>query len=93
MSGCTVSPKELKRPTQQTLDQINPDFPKVAELPALAKSMVQIDQHWDHLTLIKKSNWQTPKGHPDLDGPHEALQLWEHYRELARSPEMQKRPG
>jgi protein tyrosine phosphatase (PTP) superfamily phosphohydrolase (DUF442 family) len=91
-TGLLAGPQQLKRPTRQALDNVTVDFPEVAEIAALAKSMVRIDEHWDHLTLIKKADWKTPKNHPDLDPPHEALQLREHYRELARLPDVQKRP-
>jgi hypothetical protein len=56
----------------------------VAKIPELADVMVHVDHHWDHLKLIQRSGWKTPADHPDLDPPHEALQLEEHLREAAR---------
>jgi protein tyrosine phosphatase (PTP) superfamily phosphohydrolase (DUF442 family) len=90
-AGLYAAPKELKRPGPDELNQLKVEFPETAEIPALAKSMVHMDERWEHLTLIKKAGWKTPKNHPDLDPPHEALQLMEHYRELARLPAIQKR--
>jgi protein tyrosine phosphatase (PTP) superfamily phosphohydrolase (DUF442 family) len=92
-SGLFATPRDVKRPTAKDLDMVSADFKEVVEIPVLAKAMVQIDQHWDNLTLIKKAGWKTPKEHPDLDPPHEALQVWEYYRELARSPATQNRPA
>jgi hypothetical protein len=43
--------------------------------------------------MIRAANWTAPKGHPDLDPAHEALQLREHYRELARLPDTARRPA
>ena len=45
------------------------------------------------MSLIKKAGWKVPKDHPDLDPPHEALQLLEHYREMVRLASVQKRPA
>lgn len=89
--GLFDAPNALKRPSKEDLDKLKIEFPEVAVIPALAGAMVEIDERWDHLGLIRKANWLTPKNHPDLDPPHEALQLFEHYRELARRPEIVKR--
>jgi len=91
-AGLYAAPKELRRPAANELAQLKVEFPEAAEIPALAKTMVHIDQHWEHLTFIKKAGWKVPKDHPDLDPPHEALQLMEHYREMARLPSVQKQP-
>jgi protein tyrosine phosphatase (PTP) superfamily phosphohydrolase (DUF442 family) len=92
-AGLYTAPKELKRPTSEELSKVKVEFPEAAEIPAVAKAMVDIDHRWEHLTLIKKAGWKVPKDHPDLDPPHEALQLMEHYREMARLPSVQKRPA
>lgn len=92
-AGLFAAPKELKRPTMEELDRFKVEFPETAEIPALAMAMVRIDERWEHLTLIKKAGWKAPKEHPDLDPQHEALQLMEHYREMARTPVVLKRPA
>jgi protein tyrosine phosphatase (PTP) superfamily phosphohydrolase (DUF442 family) len=92
-TGLYAAPKELKRPTSRELDKLKIEFPEASRIPALAEAMVQIDQRWENLTHVKKAGWRVPKDHPDLDPPHEALQLMEHYRELARLPDAQKRPA
>src|SRR5262249_16238759 len=65
---------------------------EAAQVPVLAQAMVAIDSHHDHLTLARKSRWQPPKEHPDIDPAHEALQLLEQFRELRRQPATAKRP-
>ena len=55
--------------------------------------MTSLDRHLDNLKLARAAGWQTPKDHPDIDPPHEALQLFEHYRELRRQPAMLKKPA
>jgi protein tyrosine phosphatase (PTP) superfamily phosphohydrolase (DUF442 family) len=92
-AGLYAAPRELKRPTTNDLDKLVVDFPESARIPALAEAMVQIDHRWENLTHIRKAGWGVPKDHPDLDPPHEALQLMEHYREMARLPEATHRPG
>jgi protein tyrosine phosphatase (PTP) superfamily phosphohydrolase (DUF442 family) len=92
-AGLYAAPKELKRPTSRELDQLNVDFPETARIPAVAEAMVHIDRRWENLTHIRKAGWRVPEDHPDLDPPHEALQLMEHYREMARLVEVRGRPA
>lgn len=91
--GLYASPAELTRPSDADLDAVSADFPEVAVVPALAQRMVRIDETWQRLQMIRAANWTAPKGHPDLDPAHEALQLREHYRELARLPDTARRPA
>jgi protein tyrosine phosphatase (PTP) superfamily phosphohydrolase (DUF442 family) len=91
--GLLNGPNVLRRPTTKELNQLVVEFHEVADIPALARAMVEVDKHWDYLMLIRKSDWKSPLKHPDLDPPHEALQLREQYRELARTPDTQKRPA
>jgi cytochrome c556 len=53
--------------------------------------MVHIDERLDHLKEIRAADWKVPHEHPDLDAPHEALQLLEHYREAARLEDIGRR--
>jgi cytochrome c556 len=64
-----------------------------AKIPELAKRMVAVDQHNDHLKAVEKAGWTSPPGHPDLDPAHEALQLEEHLREAARTDDTKARPA
>ena len=56
------------------------------EVPALVEMMVQVDERWDHLKAVQKAGFKTPADQPDIDPPHEALQLAELFRELSRLP-------
>jgi protein tyrosine phosphatase (PTP) superfamily phosphohydrolase (DUF442 family) len=69
------------------------EFVETAKIPELAEAMVKVDFHWEHLKSIRKSGWQAPADHPDLDPAHEALQVQEHLTEIARTPETQARPA
>jgi protein tyrosine phosphatase (PTP) superfamily phosphohydrolase (DUF442 family) len=88
-TGLYAVPKNLVRPSPKDLDLLHADFAKV---PDLAQLMVEIDARWENLKLIRTSGWKTPSDHDDLDPPHEALQLVEHYREARRLEQIKKRP-
>lgn len=71
---------------------MRPDFPEVAPVAALAQAMVGVDERWDRLKVLKATGWQVPRDHPDLDPPHEALQLVDQFREAARLSQVRQRP-
>lgn len=54
----------------------------------LVEWMVAIDETWDRIKACEKAGWATPPEHPDVKPAHEALQLVEHFRELARLPSL-----
>jgi hypothetical protein len=89
--GLYAAPQEFRRPSEQELNAVPAEFPEVAEVPALAGVMVGVDQRWESLKQIKAAGWKVPADHPDLDPPHEALQLEEQLREAARMREVQGR--
>jgi hypothetical protein len=64
------------------------DYVERAKIPPLAEAMVHIDETMDRLKLSAKHGWGVPPEHPDVDPPHEALQLVEHFRELARTDDV-----
>ena len=90
--GLYAAPQQLRRPTNDELDKLQVTYPETASTGNLVQRMVEIDECWDHLKLIQKAGWVTPKEHADLDPSHEAVVLWEHYVELGRLPEVAKRP-
>lgn len=90
-TGLYAAPTVLRRPSKPELDAIDDRFPEVAQVPALAKMMVQIDERWENVARVRKADWQPPADHPDIDGAHEVLMLREHYREVARLSESQRR--
>jgi hypothetical protein len=97
-TGLVGLPRSLARPTAAELDRASADFPEAATVSDLARLMVVIDARLDNLKRVKAAGWATPNDHPDIDPPHEAVQLIELYREAgrlggatARGPEFLKR--
>jgi protein tyrosine phosphatase (PTP) superfamily phosphohydrolase (DUF442 family) len=90
-TGLYAALGEFGRPTAGDLDRVPSDFPEVSEVAALAQIMVGIDERWERLKLIRAANWKVPADYPDLDPPHEALQLREQYREASRLPAVREK--
>jgi protein tyrosine phosphatase (PTP) superfamily phosphohydrolase (DUF442 family) len=90
-TGLVGLPRSLARPTLEELARAPADFPEVSQIPDLARVMVGVDATWDRLKLVKAAGWATPKDHPDVDPPHEAVQLAEHFREAARLDDAKRR--
>src|SRR5262249_47186353 len=90
--GLYAAPGQLGRPTPRELDAVSAEFPEAAEVSGLAQAMVGLDERWERLKKVRAAEWQTPPSHPDIDPPHEALQLVEQYREAQRLPEVEQRP-
>jgi protein tyrosine phosphatase (PTP) superfamily phosphohydrolase (DUF442 family) len=91
-SGLYAAPKTFRRPSPEELAQIPAEFPEVAKVAALAELMVDIDERWENLSQVRGAGWKVPPDKPDIDPPHEALQLVEHYREAGRLRQVQERP-
>jgi protein tyrosine phosphatase (PTP) superfamily phosphohydrolase (DUF442 family) len=91
-TGLWAAPEDLKRPTTKELDEVAADFPEAAPPPGLTAAMVGVNLTFENLQAVRKADWKTPKDKPDLDPPHEALQLVEHFKELQRLPKVAARP-
>ena len=91
--GLVELPRTLPPPAAADLDAMPADFPQVVAVPDLTRLMVAIDARWDHLKAAKAAGWKTPPEHPDIDPPHEAVQLAELYREAGRMPDVTSRGG
>jgi protein tyrosine phosphatase (PTP) superfamily phosphohydrolase (DUF442 family) len=89
--GLYASVVEVQRPTSEELDRTSADFPETVKVSELVDVMVQIDERFDRLKMIRAASWKTPASHADLDPPHEALQLREQFAEAARLPAVAKR--
>lgn len=85
--GLFASVGAFEPPSPEVLAKVSADFPERAPVPALVEAMLLVDQRWDNLKAVQKAGFRAPENQPDLDPPHEALQLVELYRELQRSPE------
>jgi protein tyrosine phosphatase (PTP) superfamily phosphohydrolase (DUF442 family) len=85
--GLFASVDQFVAPSPEELDRVLSDLPEQAKVPAFVAAMVQVDKRWDHLKAIREAGFKAPSNEPDLDPPHEALQLAEHFRELLRLSE------
>lgn len=77
---------------QRELTAVKVDYREHAKPSTLVDAMVSIEKTFDHLKLAQKAGWRAPPEHPDLDPPHEALQLMEQLRELGRTDVIRSRP-
>jgi protein tyrosine phosphatase (PTP) superfamily phosphohydrolase (DUF442 family) len=91
-TGLYAAPGEFRRPSKLELDRLPADFPEIAAVTDLVQVMVEIEHRWDHLKLVRTAGWKAPPAHPDIDPPHEALQLAEHYHEMGRRADAKDRP-
>jgi protein tyrosine phosphatase (PTP) superfamily phosphohydrolase (DUF442 family) len=78
--------------TPAELDRAGGDFPAVAPVADLVRMMVAVDERWNRMKAVRAAGWTMPTAHPDLDPPHEARLLREHFREAARLSDVAKRP-
>jgi protein tyrosine phosphatase (PTP) superfamily phosphohydrolase (DUF442 family) len=92
-AGLYTSAREFVAPTAEELERVGDELPERAKVPALVEMMVQVDGRWDHMKAVQKAGFRAPRDQPDIDPPHEALQLVELFRELARLPEAKERGG
>jgi len=90
--GLYQTVKEATRVDHKTLDERQVEFREVVEIPPMADAMVAIEHIHDHLKQIAAAGWRPTEAHPDIDPPHEALLLREHFAELLRAPETKKQP-
>jgi protein tyrosine phosphatase (PTP) superfamily phosphohydrolase (DUF442 family) len=79
-------------PTPAELDAASNEFPAAATVQGLTQAMAEIDRRFDAMKLSQGAGWTVPRGHPDIDPPHESLQLAELFTELGRSEEARTRP-
>ena len=90
--GLWKSARDARRLDPSELSALRVDFVQTAKIPELAEAMVKVDFHWEHLKSIREAGWRAPANHPDLDPAHEALQVQEHFTEIARTAATKARP-
>ncbi|HUE75026.1 MAG TPA: hypothetical protein VMP01_29430 [Pirellulaceae bacterium] len=90
--GLYKSAESARKLDDALLDALQAEFPETARLPPLAEAMVALEHTHDHLKLIAANEWKRPASHPDLDPPHEALLLREHFTEMLRTDAVQREP-
>lgn len=70
-----------------TADEFNlagNQFPESAKVPDFVRVMVEIDEKWDRIKLVRKNNWKTTENQPLIDASHELLLIHELFRESHR---------
>jgi protein tyrosine phosphatase (PTP) superfamily phosphohydrolase (DUF442 family) len=91
--GLYQSAEEARQLDQKLLDALEVEFKEIADVPAMADAMVEIEHHYDHLQQIASNDWRLLANHPDLTPGHEALMLREHFTELLRRDEVKAQPA
>ena len=85
--GLWKAAREFAMPSADELAKLPTEFPNRAETGDMVKVMNAIDERWEHLGAVRSAGFSVPPDHPDIDPPHEALQLMELFREMARTDE------
>jgi protein tyrosine phosphatase (PTP) superfamily phosphohydrolase (DUF442 family) len=91
--GLYAVPVAFRVPDAAALAKVSAEFPEVAPVPAMQAAMVEADAKWERMKLVRKAGWATPKEHPDVDPPHEAVMIAEWFRELARRDDVASKPA
>jgi protein tyrosine phosphatase (PTP) superfamily phosphohydrolase (DUF442 family) len=66
------------------------EFRETVAVPPMADAMTAIEHTHDHLKTVAGAGWKATEKHADIDPPHEALLLREHFTELLRTDEAKK---
>ncbi|MDB6123452.1 MAG: hypothetical protein JWQ71_2445 [Pedosphaera sp.] len=90
-SGLYKSVVQFQPPSSEVLKSVPVNLPETSEVSPLAETMIQIDERFDNLKLLKKIGYQPVASHPDIEPAHEALLLNELVKELFRTPIPAKR--
>lgn len=91
--GLYQSAEESRPIDPAVLDRLAVEFKEVADVPAMADAMVEIEHRHDHLKQLAANGWQTLPEHPDVAAAHEALMIREHMTELLRTEEVRREPA
>lgn len=83
-SGLWASARAARPVDKGVLAAVKVAYVETAKVPPVAEAMVDIDKTFDRLKASAAAGWRAPANHPDVDPPHEALQLTEKLRELGR---------
>lgn len=90
-TGLYETVRRFHAPSAETLAKLPASFPEVAKVSELIDAMVAIDEQWDLLKAMRKTGYQAPKGHPDIQPVNEIVILWEHFCEAQRLSESVQR--
>jgi hypothetical protein len=89
--GLYRSAEQARRLDDALLDALEVEFRERVDVPPLADAMVALERTHDHVKQIAAAGWRPLPSHPDLDPVHEALLLREHYTELLRTDDLNRR--
>jgi protein tyrosine phosphatase (PTP) superfamily phosphohydrolase (DUF442 family) len=92
-TGLWKSAREAKAIPPGELKNRAIELKEITPVPPIAEAMVVIDEKFDHLKLAQKAGFKKPVDHPDIDPPHEALQLREVFFEMTRTAEYKTKPA
>jgi hypothetical protein len=90
-AGLYETVRNFKKPLPSELNAVSTELPEVSKVSGLVELMVQIDNIWEHLKVVRSAQYQAPKDHPDIQPANEAVILWEHYREAQRLEDTKNR--
>ncbi len=90
--GLYRSAMEFRLPEAAALARLG-NLPEVTATSSLVETMVAIDEEFDRLKAAQKADWAKIPNQPDRTPEHTTTILWEHFRELARTDEILKRPA
>ena len=79
--------------SQAELDKASNQFPETWKTHGLIKSMVEMDEVFDHLKLIEKAGWFAPSDHPDLVPVAEAGRIRDLLRNLLDDDRVKAKPA
>ncbi|MGH7972134.1 MAG: cytochrome c [Limisphaerales bacterium] len=88
--GLYRSAREFKPPTPAELAAAT-NFPELAPTSSLVDTMVAIDERSSWLKQSQQAGWKSPPGHPDMSPVHEAMMLWELFKEVPRATDLSGR--
>lgn len=75
------------------IDNVPANFPSTWKPSGYVKGMVEIDEVFEHLKVIEKAGWVTPRDHPDLVPVAEAGRLADLYRVLHDTDYVKSKPA
>jgi protein tyrosine phosphatase (PTP) superfamily phosphohydrolase (DUF442 family) len=91
--GLYQTVQETQPIDEKALEAVKVEFRETVDVPPLADVMIGIEHTHDHLKTVATAGWRPTEEHADIDPPHEALLLREHYTELLRTDDVKGRPA
>lgn len=89
--GLYRAAKQVKRISDDRLSALRVEFKEIAEVTPLATAMVELEVTWDRVKQLDRSQWQSSDADPRLQPAPQALLLVEHFAEMLRNSETEKR--